>query len=167
MSGRCTGHCCKAFYFPYAPEQVEEMLVWLLAVSDGLDPGHPPYTLPEDSETILPMLVPIVKVMPGDQHPGDPLGVIDFEGWMYTCVHFDDSTGNCRIYDRRPRMCSGYPYGRDCQHSGCTAPCRGNLKTKGVANAGDAVDRSTGVPQEDQPGLHDQSDGPGAPGAQG
>jgi Fe-S-cluster containining protein len=36
----------------------------------------------------------------------------------YTCKNFDGL--NCRIYEQRPKMCSGYPYGNACRYSKCT-----------------------------------------------
>ena len=36
-------------------------------------------------------------------------------GWKYKCGHFErdaDGLGVCTIYETRPPICSGYPYGR-------------------------------------------------------
>lgn len=41
-------------------------------------------------------------------------------GHYYTCKHYDCSSQNCGIYEHRPRMCSEYPYGRDCNYLDCT-----------------------------------------------
>ncbi len=37
----------------------------------------------------------------------------------YTCRHLAEN-GDCSVYDRRPRMCSEYPYGGRCMFPGCT-----------------------------------------------
>lgn len=39
--------------------------------------------------------------------------------WWYTCRHLQPN-GDCAIYARRPRMCSGFPYGARCLYRECT-----------------------------------------------
>lgn len=58
-----------------------------------------------------------------------PLGTeIDGDGttrFYFTCRHLDQGSGDCKIYELRPRMCRDYPYGKACIVEGCTAPNRG------------------------------------------
>lgn len=44
-------------------------------------------------------------------------------GYYYTCRHYNRKTGDCMAYDRRPKMCREYPYGRGCEYPGCTRTC--------------------------------------------
>ena len=48
-----------------------------------------------------------------------PLGYEDEDGPVYTCRHWDKPSGKCMIYERRPSMCSGFPYGEKCAWPGC------------------------------------------------
>lgn len=125
---RCSGQCCRSFSLPVSPERIAEGLTHLKRFNT--DPEYrerymkgeePAKFTPEDGEVLLPMLVSIVEAFPGDPHPTDTGAMITMDHtWYYTCVHFDDRTGNCGIYDRRPRMCRDYPYGTTCQYNGCT-----------------------------------------------
>lgn len=126
---RCSGQCCNAFTLPCTPEQIVEAIEHLKRCevdpeykATFLSGGGPNIWLPMEYTTILPMLIPIVYAMEGDQHPSNPTHSIEKgrDGWYYTCVHFDDRTGNCNIYDHRPRMCSEYPYGNTCTYVDCT-----------------------------------------------
>jgi Fe-S-cluster containining protein len=51
----------------------------------------------EDSEQIIDML----EIDP--RKPGH-----------YNCRHYDSRSGRCLTYERRPAMCSRYPYDSDC-----------------------------------------------------
>ena len=74
-----------------------------------------PYS-PEDVEKQTPPLVDgeIIKDMVIAIGP-DPnlVGV-----YLYTCRHY--KALNCSIYETRPDMCRGYPYGSRCGNPGCT-----------------------------------------------
>ena len=41
-------------------------------------------------------------------------------GWLFTCRHLDELTGDCLIYESRPGMCRDYPYSRPCGYPGCS-----------------------------------------------
>lgn len=100
---RCTGHCCRQFYLPFTHD--EAMLRYQAMLFGDQD-------LPwsEDIETIYPMLIPLaVKELNG----------IPCEGRIFTCKNLRDD-GNCAIYTKRPKMCSDYPYGRQCRYDDCT-----------------------------------------------
>ena len=40
----------------------------------------------------------------------------------YRCTNLDEN-GLCSIYDTRPAMCRGFPYGQACNYRGCKASC--------------------------------------------
>lgn len=88
---RCTGHCCRTFFI--ASDLTEKLMAGEGDLQDG--------------EQIRDMLLPTGKETPSD----------DGECW-WTCRHFDGD--RCTIYEDRPKMCSGYPYGAACTFEGCT-----------------------------------------------
>ncbi len=120
MGARCTGRCCEAFFIASSVEE-------LLALAERAE------TVQERTEiaTIAGMIVTVREVFPGDPHPGsdDTEHTARMAGFVYTCRHYDDRTGNCEIYESRPSMCSSYPYERGrCGFAACTwseakAPC--------------------------------------------
>lgn len=101
---RCTGHCCKRFALE-SPEYLQRMY------NDWHARGGP---VKEEIGIIWPMLI----------HLGvsnlNSKGEVGEEGHFYTCKHFDTVTNGCMNYENRPRMCSAYPYGRECTFLGCT-----------------------------------------------
>lgn len=105
MAGdRCTGHCCRAFTMHYSPEQLLSRCFYDNDVGDG--------------RVLASMARPLGYFSRADAPPGHrnpPSG-----SWWYTCAHFDEASGQCGIYDRRPRMCWMFPYGSACPYEGCT-----------------------------------------------
>lgn len=104
---RCTGHCCKDFYLPFAPIQ-------LAHETKKLAIGKSRYEA-KDFEKISKMLI----FLRTNHNKRRARAVGGFE-YRYTCKHFDRETGNCMNYENRPRMCSDYPYGGKCTYRGCT-----------------------------------------------
>lgn len=96
MTERCTGHCCRCF-------PVSSTLDHLRSIA--ANPGN---ASAAEAAQIADMLIPL-----GQREDGRE---------MYTCRHHDAETGDCRIYDDRPRMCRDYPYGKSFEHSECTGP---------------------------------------------
>lgn len=91
---RCSGHCCERFNLPYSPEEFEQKLKAHQSGRISL----------QDIEIIQPMLVYLGMsdiYCTGEKMKGG-------ETHFYTCKHYVD--GNCGIYDKRPRMCSEFPY---------------------------------------------------------
>lgn len=39
--------------------------------------------------------------------------------YYYACKEFDNKTGKCKIYDKRPEMCKRYPGDTRPMHKGC------------------------------------------------
>ena len=100
---RCTGGCCRKFYLPYTPVEIGSAVLKARAGKDSL----------EDIEQIGTMLIYLGIFVGPQRDTGDPHG-----GHYYTCKHFDGA--DCKIYDRRPRMCSRYPDSGKCYYTGCT-----------------------------------------------
>lgn len=44
------------------------------------------------------------------------------ERQLYSCRHWDTRSRLCTIYERRPLMCSRYPYSAACEHCGYRHP---------------------------------------------
>lgn len=114
---RCTGHCCERFTLPFSPEEMRERYDEALAYAHGEPPSRPMLI---DIEVLYPMLIHLGEHgwSPQTGEPFDPEGITTFH--HYTCRNFDTETRNCRIYERRPEMCSLYPYGQACRYEGCT-----------------------------------------------
>lgn len=101
MGDRCTGHCCRRFYLPLSPKELEEDLQAFKR--DGI--GH--Y---DQIELVAPMVVYLEPHESGSGH------------W-YTCRHLNVMTGDCTNYENRPKVCSGYPdygAGGTCRYDECT-----------------------------------------------
>lgn len=93
---RCTGHCCRRFPLSHTLEQ-------LRAYAADTSKANA-----SEAAKILDMLISLDVREDGRE--------------MYTCRHHDTETGDCRIYEDRPRMCRDYPYGKSCEHGECTGP---------------------------------------------
>lgn len=102
--GRCTGHCCRKFPLPYSLEELNE--------GKSRETGRP---LEPDWPFIADMVILLGEGKYGDGR----------KSYLYTCRHLDTVTGDCTVYEQRPRMCRDYPYGNECPIDGCTAPDRG------------------------------------------
>jgi Fe-S-cluster containining protein len=70
---------------------------------------------PGEAAVLADMLIPLGTSTYGDGE----------KSFLYTCRHHDTETGDCRIYETRPMMCSEYPYGNECAIEGCTAENKG------------------------------------------
>ena len=96
---RCTGHCCKRFPLPYDYEEIQRRQDKII-----------------DGEQIAAMIVPLNKTVDCG----------DVVKHLFTCKNLQ-SDGDCSIYDSRPRMCSDYPYGRQCGLKECTWSVEGQI----------------------------------------
>lgn len=102
---RC-GLCCERFHIETDSlrEWVAEWQAWLIdhpEDSDQIDNA--------EGRTLVEMLIPL------------PVGE---DGYVtHTCRHFTrdvSGLGVCGIYDRRPKMCSAFPYGQTQNFPGCS-----------------------------------------------
>jgi len=110
---RCSGHCCKQFHIPVSPEELKKDHEIYLAWAE--DQSKPPPHFKE-IHIVGPMLIYIGRgnFLDGEFAP-DENGT-----YFYTCKNHDVVTGDCKIYQNRPKMCSDYPYGGVCAYKGCT-----------------------------------------------
>ncbi|MCM2322164.1 MAG: YkgJ family cysteine cluster protein [Oligoflexia bacterium] len=110
MGDRCTGHCCRGFALEKSLEEV-----WADFDRWKRDPSTS--TVP-DVYLIAPMLIPLRKIR---------------EEWLYTCKHLHKS-GDCGIYERRPRMCRDFPGEKQpCPFPICATHGKKNLFQKVLA----------------------------------
>lgn len=96
----CKGHCCRAFFIDR---------------SDGR-----PWPDTPEGRFVKDMLIPLVEYSEDDcpeEYAHIPRGK---KGWFYTCKHHCKETGRCKIYERRPPMCSTFPGERECPYEGCS-----------------------------------------------
>jgi len=107
---RCTGHCCQRFPLPL---RLADLTVNAQAALRGEDVDANGRKRISDIVFIHDMVVPLGE--PKTYPNGD-------EGEYYTCRHLNKETGDCTVYEKRPRMCSEYPYGGACDYvgRGCT-----------------------------------------------
>lgn len=99
--GRCTGHCCRRF--PLTATYVEVKAAAEVVKAGGSDRY-------QDTVFIADMLIPLEPAADGKEY--------------FTCRHHDVATGNCGVYESRPRLCREHPfYGRPegtCSTPDCT-----------------------------------------------
>lgn len=107
QGSRCTGHCCAKFFLPF--DNKEELKALASNAQDFAYIYDMVIKLPEQTE----------------DGAGNPYAPDDHEhrNHWWTCKHHDSVTGDCKAYDKRPEMCSAYPYGGPCLMKGCTADC--------------------------------------------
>lgn len=103
----CDGRCCERFFFPLTPED--------LATKAGcIERGEETYK--DGAEEFLTIANMLIYLEPDDK-PNEETG--DLGAW-YTCKNWDTETRRCMIYETRPMMCRGYPYGKECTSCGST-----------------------------------------------
>lgn len=108
----CTGLCCAAFHIPYTITDLRR----------GVDPKTG--NLLNQAEQIAAMVIPLTPKQARERYVefGGDLDDASFpwssRGHHFTCRRWDEDTRLCTIYEDRPEMCRGYPYGEPCAH-GC------------------------------------------------
>ncbi len=116
MGMRCTGHCCRTLQICWSPGQLKEAYLAKLADDFGFTyEGVWTFEI-ADILTMYPMLTNVGRAKAGDVVEGR---VIQHDCYLYTCLHHMPC-GDCAIYQQRPGMCSGFPYGDTCPYPGCT-----------------------------------------------
>lgn len=114
MTSGCTGQCCVAF--PLNAER-NELSVELVAMLVSI-------TLEEAAERHA-------RLYP--DNPMELRGGPARDGQYYRCVHWDEETRLCGIYEARPNMCRyypGYDDGRACEY-GCDCTDHGPTRARG------------------------------------
>jgi Fe-S-cluster containining protein len=116
MGDRCKGHCCRAFPLSRTLAELEASAKAELAgVTVFVDDAGQERCLIEDAALVVDMVIPLGR------HRVSPSSGHEFaeEREMYTCRHLQPN-GDCGIYERRPRVCSEYPYRDDrCDQPAC------------------------------------------------
>lgn len=109
----CGGHCCRRFLLPLCPEVLEAHgNAELETAADwSKDWPLPGKRYQEDVPLVAGMAIPLEPA--SKSNPAGP--------WWYACKNLD-GRGLCRIYEDRPQLCRGYPYGRRCEHPACRLP---------------------------------------------
>lgn len=105
----CPGYCCAAFHWPAT---ITEMRARDQA-------GY------MDGAQIRDMLIPLSPKQAKERYERFsgrkvPRGVFAWNnrGHHFTCKNWDEESRLCKVYETRPQMCKGYPYGNVCEH-GC------------------------------------------------
>lgn len=86
---RCSGDCCRAFFLPLSPLEVEHQ-------RKLLEIGKHKFI---DDHKVLPMLIFVRS-----EHTRKKTV------YRYTCKWLDRETGSCTNYEDRPDMCRNFPY---------------------------------------------------------
>lgn len=111
---RCTGHCCKNFTLPFSPM---EMNFWHKVALRGRRKRWG-----EDTFKVPPMLNFLYAdklVVNASKTPYQNKSEV--ARYHYSCKNYDDVTGNCKIYETRPSMCSSFnDRGQNCTYRDCT-----------------------------------------------
>lgn len=107
----CNGSCCAGFWL-----SKESVAKYHQRSLEG----------DRDAITVRDMLVPLTAeefMQRRYEHPGVRPSELTvemakaWEGELWTCWHFDETTRRCLIYSGRPKLCAEYPYGKPC--NGC------------------------------------------------
>lgn len=119
---RCTGHCCKRFYLPLSPADLE-LACEAQRQKDAGDTVELWRDFKGDQHGVVGMDGEIVQIA-GMVELVDTIqksAITDSREHFYTCKNFDGQ--NCTIYESRPPMCRNYPgYNGEghCNYPGCT-----------------------------------------------
>ncbi len=109
----CDGRCCALFTYTIPLEKIADRYAAGKGAEDDLKLLELLYPL-NDEEAIeraarFGVGGLFARALAEDRPP---------ENGYYSCRAWDEDTRRCTVYEDRPRMCQGYPYGRGCQH-GC------------------------------------------------
>lgn len=104
LKGSChtCGKCCEAIHISISPEEIakgaENQREWSSSDFVFIADNWTPITR-EEADSINPHFAEMEK-------RGADYGHMHF----YTCKNHDKETKLCKIYDKRPHVCSGYPW---------------------------------------------------------
>lgn len=140
LQDRCMGHCCHGFTLPFSYEHLQSVtkkssLEWINhAKTHKVDPNE--LRLAQDNLMIAEMVIPLGKITKKifketrvDRRPIELIAKSFKKSrpFLYTCKNLDEKTGNCKIYESRPKMCRTFPDGQYCEFKKC-ADKKWNLK---------------------------------------
>lgn len=131
---RCTGHCCRDFSLPSSPEDLQKLFKekyiehkkHFQRIKDSSKRFAKTIKYLKSDVFIVPqMVIPLASIevdLNGE--------LIPYTMHHYTCKYHDLKTGDCTIYEYRPRMCSGFPeYSPNgkCPYKACTRKIKENV----------------------------------------
>lgn len=120
---RCSGHCCRSFTITTTIERLKECAEYVEAVKRGDVSVPRPDVLLTPTEDLLMVSRMLESLGTHDRNPEFPHEPVERAQPFYRCKNLTGS-GDCAIYDRRPKMCSDYAAMFVCQYSVCTGPSR-------------------------------------------
>lgn len=118
------GKCCRNFVLPYSIHQLKRAYqAWYSHEKEYKWRGEVK-SLPKDIHIVYPMAIPLFDGKKQKYEPANN-NFIKKGTYHYTCKHFDKKTSNCTIYECRPNVCLGYPYGEVCKYKKCYCKYKG------------------------------------------
>lgn len=128
----CSGHCCKTFYLPFSPSELESAYHHWVKTHENpglkvpIMKGEHVRGARDRSIIDIHLIFPMVRYLGAfEKSPVRLVVERDIPASMlpmhyYTCVHWNKRTKKCDIYSIRPQMCREYPYGGKCNYAACT-----------------------------------------------
>jgi Fe-S-cluster containining protein len=135
---RCTGACCRDFNLPYAPDEMNEErnkereqgrkeVAKLRKLGLNAQANSTALRYLESDLNLVPDMVTYLgtnNISADGDTAKNPIN-------HYRCNYHDPVSGNCTIYECRPRMCRDYPgTGGICLYNGCTRLVEGMTETE-------------------------------------
>lgn len=105
MGDRCTGRCCRDFDLPFTPDALRAAAATARAAREAQEPTAPGAVARVRNAEVEQIAAMVIPLRP---EPGAPTR------YRYRCANYDEDSGDCAIYDRRPDMCRDFPYGHAC-----------------------------------------------------
>ncbi len=120
---RCAGHCCRDFTLPESPEEMKarkaaslkEHRKWVRRFSSSAERTAENIKWLKSDISIVPEMV----IYLGEFNCDVNGNLVREQLHHYTCKNFDEVSGDCKIYEYRPQMCSKFPYGYKCWYKNC------------------------------------------------
>jgi len=111
MAGRCTGHCCDTIPLSYSPDTLAVLTLNLDALFI-LDNWKYLGELTVKEAGVLDKVYMLRELADGSARMH-----------FYQCLRWDAVTGNCTVYDSRPRLCKDHPTpgAGPCERKECTS----------------------------------------------
>lgn len=104
---QCIGACCAAFTLGGGMDSYERLR------SGTVQESHEPGMV-----RLKDILVPLTAEEAASRIAAAGSLIVLNDEAKFTCNRWDAETKRCTVYEQRPHMCRGYPYGRKCEH-GC------------------------------------------------
>lgn len=124
----CIGSCCERFVLDLSIHKLKKSYEkWYQCKGNFIYRGKE-VSIVKDIHLIYPMVIPLDG---GKKMDFDPATGEKSSGcYHYSCKHYNNKEKMCTIYDTRPEMCRGYPYGNACRYKGCSFKNREKKEVK-------------------------------------